>query len=78
MVENGDVKLLALNGVLPTKETIRDGSYPISNSFYAVTAAPAGEPAPQETDETIRTFVEWILSDEGQQIVEESGYVSIN
>ena len=78
MVENGDVKLLALNGVLPTKETIRDGSYPISNSFYAVTAAPAGEPAPQETDETVRTFVEWILSDEGQQIVEESGYVSIN
>ena len=78
MVENGDVKLLALNGVLPTKETIRDGSYPISNSFYAVTAAPAGEPVPQEADETIRTFVEWILSDEGQQIVEESGYVSIN
>ena len=78
MVENGDVKLLALNGVLPTKETIRDDSYPVSSSFFAVTAAPAGEPAPQETDETIRTFVAWILSDEGQQIVEESGYVSIN
>ncbi len=78
MVENGDIKLLALNGVEPTKETIRDGSYPVSSSFYAVTAAPVGEPAPQSTDDTIGAFINWILSEEGQQIVEESGYVSIN
>ena len=78
MVANGDIRLLALNGVLPTKETIRDGSYPVSSSFYAVTASPVGEPAPQATDDTIGAFLNWILSDEGQQIVEESGYVSIN
>ena len=40
MVKNGDIRLLALDGVLPTKETIRDGSYPVSNRFFAVTAAP--------------------------------------
>ena len=77
MVANGDIRLLALNGVLPTKDTIRDGSYPVSSSFYAVTAAPIGEPSPQETDETIAAFLEWILSEEGQQIVETSGYVSL-
>ncbi len=77
MVENGDIRLLALNGVMPTKDTIRDGSYPITSSFYAVTAAPVGEPAPQSTDDTIGAFINWILSDEGQQIVENSGYVSI-
>lgn len=77
MVANGDIRLLALNGVLPTKETIRDGSYPVSSSFYAVTAAPIGQPAPQQTDDTIAAFLEWILSEEGQQIVETSGYVSI-
>ena len=37
MVQNGDIRLLALNGVFPTKETIRDGSYPIASDFYAVT-----------------------------------------
>ena len=77
MVANGDIRLLALNGVLPTKETIRDGSYPVSSSFYAITAAPIGQPAPQETDDTMAAFLEWILSEEGQQIVETSGYVSI-
>ncbi len=77
MVENGDIRLLALNGVLPTKATIRDESYPVSSSFYAVTSAPIGEPAPQETNETIAAFLEWVLSEEGQQIVENSGYVSV-
>ena len=40
MVENEQIKLLALNGVEPTKETIRSGEYPISSNFYAVTASP--------------------------------------
>ena len=77
MVANGDIRLLALNGVMPTKESIRDGSYPVSSSFYAVTSAPVGEPAPQSTDDTIGAFINWILSEEGQQIVENSGYVSV-
>lgn len=77
MVANGDIRLLALNGVMPTKESIRDGSYPVSSSFYAVTAAPVGAPAPQERDETMKAFVDWILSEEGQQVVENSGYVSV-
>lgn len=77
MVANGDIRLLALNGVMPTKESIRDGSYPVSSSFYAVTAAPVGAPVPQERDETMKAFVDWILSEEGQQVVENSGYVSV-
>ena len=77
MVANGDIRLLALNGVMPTKESIRDGSYPVSSSFYAVTAAPVGEQAPQDSDETMKAFADWMLSEEGQQIVENSGYVSV-
>lgn len=78
MVQNGDIRLLALNGVEPTKETIRDGTYPISSHFYAVTAAPIREPAPEERNETMSAFLEWILSPQGQTLIEETGYVGLN
>lgn len=77
MVGNNQIRLLALNGVEPTKDTIRDGSYPISSYFYAVTASPIGEPAPEETNPTLKAFLDWCLSPQGQWIVEEVGYVGI-
>ena len=77
MAASRQIKLLALEGVPPTKETIRDGSYPIASSFYAVTASPVGQPAPEETDRDLAAFLDWILSDEGQELVEKTGYVSV-
>lgn len=77
MVGNNQIRLLALNGVTPTKETIRDGSYPISSYFYAVTASPIGQPAPEETNPTLKSFLDWCLSGQGQWIVEEVGYVGL-
>ena len=77
MVQNGDIRLLALDGVLPTKASIRDGSYPISDPFYAVTAAPIGQSAPQESDPALAGFLAWMLSPEGQALVEATGYVSL-
>ena len=77
MVENDQIRLLSLNGVAPTKETIRSGEYPISSNFYAVTASPIGAPAPEETNEELRQFLDWILSDQGQQLIEQTGYVGV-
>ena len=77
MVESGDIRLLALDGVEPTRETIRDESYPITETFYAVTAAPVGEPPLQERDPTAAAFLDWILSDQGQQLIEQTGYVAL-
>ena len=77
MVGNNQIRLLALNGVEPTKETIRDGSYPIASYFYAVTASPIGEPAPEESNPTLKAFIDWCQSEQGQWIVEEVGYVSV-
>ena len=74
---NRQIKLLALEGVAPTKESIRDGSYPIASSFYAVTASPIGEPAPEETDGDLAAFLAWIRSPEGQELVEKTGYVGV-
>ena len=77
MAANDQIRLLALDGVSPTKESIRDGSYPISDSFFAITAAYIGAPDPRESNPKLNAFLDWILSEQGQQIVEDSGYVSI-
>lgn len=78
MVENDQIRLLALNGVEPTRQTIRDGSYPISSEFYAVTAAPIGLPAPQSYQTQLAALLDWILSPQGQWIIEQTGYVALN
>lgn len=78
MVENEQIRLLALDGIEPTKETIRSGEYPISSNFFAVTASPIGEPAPEENDPELRAFIDWILSEQGQWIIEQTGYVGLN
>jgi len=77
MVKNGDIRLLALNDVEPTKETIRDGSYPIASEFYAVTISDIGHPAPQESNPKLAEFLDWVLSEQGQEIVEKTGYVAL-
>lgn len=69
MVNNNRIRLLSVNGVEPTVDTIRSGEYPITNEFYAVTA---GSDNPH-----VEAFIEWILSDEGQEIVEKTGYVPV-
>ena len=70
MVENESVKMLALNGVSPSAENIRDGSYPVVAEFYAIYRA-------DNDNQNIPVLIDWILSPEGQQIIEQSGYVSI-
>ena len=78
MVGSNQIRLLALNGVAPTKDTIRDGSYPIASYFYAVTASPIGERAPEDSNPLLQRFLSWCQSRQGQWIVEEVGYVSAN
>ena len=79
MVASGDIRLLALDGVEPTKDTIRDGSYPIASDFYAVTAARAGDERPlSERNPAAAEFLDWVLSPEGQTLVEETGYVGVS
>ncbi len=68
MVSNDDIRLLEIDGVYPDKESIRSGTYPITAEFYAITA---GTKNPHAQD-----FIDWILSEEGQELVEKTGYVS--
>lgn len=71
IVGNEAVKMLSLNGVYPSAENIRNGSYPIIAQFYAIYRK-------DNTNENIPALIDWILSEEGQALIEQSGYVSIN
>ena len=62
-----DVKPLAVDGVLPTAETILSGEYKLSMGCYA--AIRKDEPA----DSPARRVVDWLLTDKGQWTVTISG-----
>ena len=70
MVGNNQIKLLAIDGVSPTKETIRSGEYPITGEFYIVTAG--------TENPNVNKLIDWVLSPQGQQLIEKVGYVPIN
>jgi len=70
IIQNPDIKMLSVDGVAPTAENIRNGSYPIVTPMYAVTYE-------ENTNENVDLLLEWILSEEGQYIIEETGYVGV-
>ena len=69
MYANPDTKLLAIDGYDPNDENIRSGKYPFVADVYAVTI---GEPQGK-----VKQLIDWILSSEGQELVEKSGYAPV-
>ena len=70
IIKNPDVKLLSVDGVAPTVENIQSGAYPITASLYAVTWK-------GNNNRNVEKLLNWILSEEGQALVEKTGYVPI-
>ena len=55
--------------VTPTAATIHDGSYPISRFLYFyLNQKPAG---------SVKKFIDWVISPDGQRVVNEVGYYPI-
>jgi phosphate transport system substrate-binding protein len=55
--------------VAPAIPTVLDKTYPISRPMFMYTP---GEPAPH-----VKKYIDWIMSEAGQKIVEKTGYVPI-
>lgn len=70
IIKNPDIKLIAIDGVAPTVENIKNGSYPIIGPLYAVSYE-------GNENENVDKLLKWILSEEGQDIIEETGYVGL-
>ena len=68
-VVDASIKAVEIDGVGPTVETIKSGDYPVSRPFLMNT--------PQEITEGAQMFIDFILSDEGQEIVKED-YITVN
>lgn len=58
-----------INGIEPTEENIRNNKYPISRYLYFYSLEPAKG--------TIKIFIDWVLSPQGQSIVRKSGYIPL-
>ncbi|MCM1253385.1 MAG: substrate-binding domain-containing protein [Clostridium sp.] len=71
--DTAGIKLLAIDGVYPDSETIRSDAYPYTTQLYAITTTKR-----MEEKSTIEPFLAWMTGPQGQQIVADTGYVSIN
>ena len=68
VAENGGIKILSVNGIYPDKENISNKSYPVVADFYAVYRK-------DNENENVKKVIDFLLSDEGKKIIEETGYV---
>jgi len=66
---NSDVKAIKLDGTEPTIENIRSNDYAISRTLWMITK---GNP-----DENEQAFLDFVLSDQGQNIVSEVHYIAL-
>jgi phosphate transport system substrate-binding protein len=63
------VKALAIDGVAGTVENAKNGTYPIIRPLYFLTAS--------EPTGAVKNFIDFCLGAEGQAIVEDEGYISV-
>ncbi|RBP39208.1 phosphate ABC transporter substrate-binding protein [Garciella nitratireducens] len=64
------VKALTVDGVEPTVENIKSGDYAVSRPFLMLTKG--------EVSDAAQAYLDYVLSEEGQKIVEENGAISVN
>ena len=71
----GAVKMLKVTSkpgspaIAPTVAAVHDKTYPLARSLHVYTL---GEP-----QGAVKQYIDWILSDAGQKVVEDSGYVPV-
>ena len=67
---NETVKAVQIDGVEATVENIKAGAYKVSRPFNIATKA--------EVSEAAADFIAFILSAEGQAVIEENGYIAVS
>jgi phosphate transport system substrate-binding protein len=68
MRDNSTIKLLAIDGVEPTPENIASGKYPFTANLYAISLK-------NNTKPSVEPFLEWMKGPQGQEIIENIGYI---
>ncbi len=68
LYKSGSIKVLAVNGFAPTPENLRSGAYPYTVNYFAVYV---------KGNEKAEAFVNWMISEEGQAVIGQAGYVTL-
>lgn len=66
-----NIKLLGINGIKPNNNTIKEGSYPFTTAYYIVINKADDENAAS------RKLANYMLSERGQKVAEDAGYVPV-
>ncbi len=69
MYSQPGLRLLSVDGVMPSNDTLADGSYPLCNDFYAVIRPDAAVDSPE------RQLYNWLDTEAGQACIKKAGYV---
>ena len=65
---NNTIKILKLNGVMPSYDTIKKNDYPIISNYYLIRNK-------NNQSESLNIFTEAVLSERGKNVIKEAGYV---
>ena len=64
-------KLLSVDGVYPDNDTVSSGEYPLSDRIYCAVIS-------GQVSENTQKLLDWIVSEQGQRLVEAAGYAPIS
>ena len=67
---NETIKAVEIDGAAPSVENIKNGSYKVARPFNLATKA--------ELSEAAQDFVDFIMSADGQKVVEDKGYIAVS
>ena len=70
LMQENHVRVISVDGVQPTLETIKDGSYPLTTALCLITRK--DDPNPN-----VQKMIDFMLSPDGQEIVEKTGYAGV-
>lgn len=70
MYKKDTIKMISVDGVMPSIETIKNGEYPIYTNAFVVSR--------NEENENVEKWIDAVLSERGSRIIEEAGYVPMN
>jgi len=69
LIHSKDARIIAVDDVLPTKENVKNGRYPLSRYLHLYTiSTPTG---------AVKDFIDWIISSAGQKIIEGVGFIPL-
>ena len=65
---DGAIKILKVNDVAPSYDSIKSGEYPIQVNYYLIRNK-------NNTSESLNLFTDAVLSDRGKKVIKEAGYI---